>query len=156
MANTILQPIPPIGQFQILALRLHPLPQLPQQRTLLPPLPLLHQLLLQLALRPHPPPQQRALLPLAGIFVAAAVYIYMVGAQKPLAGIFVAAAVVLYMVGAQKPPEIGNTRINTIIHDKVIISSYHHIFVVVDFLYISNNMSRYHPMRCPVEFCIKM
>ena len=52
----------------------------------------------------------------------------MVGAQKPLAGIFVAAAVVLYMVGAQKPPEIGNTRINTIIHDKVIISSYHHIF----------------------------
>jgi len=37
----------------------------------------------------------------------------MVGAQKPLAGIFVAAAVVLYMVGAQKPPEIGNT-INTI------------------------------------------
>ena len=28
--------------------------------------------------------------------------------------------------------------------------------VVVDFLYISNNMSRYHPMRCPVEFCIKM
>merc|ERR1711860_254290 len=65
-----------------------------------PPLP---QLLLQLALRPHPPPQQRALLPLAGIFVAAAVYIY--------------------MVGAQKPPEIGNTRINPIIHDKVIISS---------------------------------
>merc|ERR1711928_180568 len=124
------------------ALRLHPLPQLPQQRTLLPPLPLLHQLLLQLALRPHPPPQQRALLPLAGIFViATSVVIYMVGAQKPLAGIFVAAAVVLYMVGAQKPPEIGNT-IN-----KVIISSYHHIFVVVDFLYISNNMSRYHPMR---------
>ena len=90
--------------------------------------------------------------------MAAAVVIYMVGAQKPLAGIFVAAAVVLYMVGAQKPPEIGNTinTLNTKIHDKVIISSYHHIFVVVDFLYISNNMSRYHPMRCPVEFCIKM
>ena len=58
--------------------------------------------------------------PLAGIFVAAAVYIYMVGAQKPLASIFEAAAVNIYMVDAQKPPEIRNT----IHHDKVIISSY--------------------------------